>query len=75
MREISYGDAIREAIIEEMKRDNSIITLGEDIGVMGGAFQVTKGLLEIFGPDRIITTPISEIAIIGSAIGSSRLST
>lgn len=73
MREISYGDAIREAIIEEMKRDNSIITLGEDIGVMGGAFQVTKGLLEIFGPDRIITTPISEIAIIGSAIGSSMI--
>ena len=73
MREISYRDALREAYIEEMKRDKSIITLGEDIGVMGGAFQVTKGLLEIFGPDRVITTPISEAAIVGSAIGSSMI--
>ncbi len=71
MREITYRDALREAYIEEMKRDKSVITLGEDIGVMGGAFQVTKGLLEEFGSDRVITTPISEAAIIGSAIGSS----
>ena len=73
MREITYRDALREAYIEEMKRDKSIITFGEDIGVMGGAFQVTKGLLEEFGPDRVITTPISEAAIIGSAIGSSMI--
>ncbi|MGQ9622010.1 MAG: alpha-ketoacid dehydrogenase subunit beta [Candidatus Caldatribacteriaceae bacterium] len=72
-REITYAEAIREALREEMHRDPSVFLIGEDIGVYGGAFGVTQGLLEEFGPERVIDTPISEAAIAGAAIGASLL--
>ena len=71
MREITYREAINEALKEEMIRDSKVVLFGEDIAEHGGAFQVTKGLLEEFGSGRVKNTPISEIAIIGTAIGSS----
>jgi pyruvate dehydrogenase E1 component beta subunit len=69
MREITYSQALREALIEEMERDPNIILLGEDIGVYGGVFKVTEGLLDRFGPDRVRETPISEAGFIGAAVG------
>lgn len=70
MRTISYREAIREAMTEEMRRDDSIIMLGEDIGVYGGGFRVTEGMIEEFGSDRILETPISETAFTGMATGA-----
>lgn len=70
MREIQYREAIREAIIEEMDRDRKVFLIGEDVGVYGGAFKAYKGLLDKYGPDRVINTPISETAIIGAGIGA-----
>lgn len=69
MREITYGDALREALREEMLRNPNVILLGEEIGVFGGAYKVTRGLLDEFGPERVKDTPISEIAIAGAAVG------
>src|ERR1700719_3543714 len=69
-RELTYLDAIREALAEEMQRDSKVFVLGEDVGAYGGAFGATKGLFEQFGEDRVIDTPISESAIIGVAIGA-----
>jgi len=66
-------EAIRQALFEEMERDPSVVTLGEDIGVYGGAFKVTEGLLARFGRDRVIDAPISETAIVGAACGMSYL--
>lgn len=73
MAALTYLEAIRQALSEEMERDPSVVLLGEDIGVYGGAFQVTTGLLETFGWERVIDTPISETAIIGAAVGMSYL--
>ena len=73
MPETTYLDAIREALLEEMERDPAVVLLGEDIGVYGGAFQATAGLLERFGWERVIDTPISETAIVGAAVGMSYL--
>ncbi len=71
MRKITYRDALREALREEMRRDPSIFLLGEDIGrYWGGAFKVTEGLAEEFGDERVRDTPISESAIIGTAVGA-----
>ena len=70
MREITYAEAIREALRQEMERDSNVFLLGEDIGAYGGAFKVLKGLLEEFGPERVRDTPISEAAIVGAAIGA-----
>lgn len=69
MREITYADALNEALREEMERDPRIVMLGEDIGEYGGVFKVTRGLLDTFGPDRVRDTPISETGFIGAAIG------
>jgi len=66
----AYVDAIKEGIWEEMERDNSVYILGEDVGIYGGAFKVTKGMLDHFGETRVVDTPISESAIVGAAIGS-----
>jgi len=63
-------DAIRQGIWEEMERDPAVFLLGEDIGAYGGAFKVTAGMLEKFGADRVIDTPISESAIVGAAVGA-----
>lgn len=66
----TYLEAIRQGIWEEMERDDSVFLLGEDIGAYGGAFKVTAGMLEKFGADRVIDTPISESAIVGAATGA-----
>jgi 2-oxoisovalerate dehydrogenase E1 component beta subunit len=71
MAVITYLEAIRQALFDEMSRDERVFVLGEDIGIYGGAFKVTEGLQAQFGERRVIDTPISEIAIIGSAIGAS----
>jgi 2-oxoisovalerate dehydrogenase E1 component beta subunit len=68
---ITYLEAIREALFEEMARDERVFLMGEDIGTYGGAFKVTEGLIEKYGEKRVIDTPISETAIVGSAIGAS----
>jgi 2-oxoisovalerate dehydrogenase E1 component beta subunit len=73
MPETTYLEAIREALLDEMERDPAVVLLGEDIGVYGGAFQATAGLLERFGWERVIDTPISETAIVGAAVGMSYL--
>ncbi len=70
MAEITYLEAIRQAMWEEMERDERVLILGEDIGVYGGAFKVTQGFLEKFGGDRVIDTPISEEGYTGVAIGT-----
>src|SRR6185437_3378264 len=70
MTAITYIDAISQAIREEMRRDEAVFLLGEDVGTYGGAFKVSKGFLEEFGAERVIDTPMSETAIIGSAVGS-----
>ncbi|MBM4030885.1 MAG: pyruvate dehydrogenase [Planctomycetes bacterium] len=67
---LSFKDAIKEALIEEMVRDNRVVFYGEDIADYGGAFKVTKGMLEVFGRDRVFNTSISEAAIIGTAVGA-----
>ena len=61
--------AIRSALIDEMTRDENVVTLGEDIGVRGGVFLVTEGLIDMFGKERVIDTPLAELGIIGAAIG------
>ena len=73
MAEITYLDAIREALIEEMERDANVFCLGEDVGVFGGAFKATEGLQARFGEHRVIDTPISEIAITGAAAGAAHM--
>lgn len=70
MREITYAQAINEALMENLERDERVFLMGEDIGRYGGIFQVTAGLLDKFGPERIIDTPISESAFVGAAIGA-----
>jgi 2-oxoisovalerate dehydrogenase E1 component beta subunit len=67
---ITYLEAIRQGLREEMQRDPNVFLIGEDIGVYGGAFKVTKGLFEEFGAERVIDTPISEAAIVGAAVGT-----
>ncbi|HEX2778190.1 MAG TPA: alpha-ketoacid dehydrogenase subunit beta [Gemmatimonadaceae bacterium] len=71
--EVTFLEAIREALVEEMERDANVFCLGEDIGAYGGAFKVTEGLLERFGEKRVIDTPISEIAIVGAAAGAAHM--
>ncbi len=73
MRTISYAQAIREALAEEMERDPDVFLLGEDIGESGGVFGVTKGLHARFGAERVLDTPISEEAIVGAGVGASLL--
>jgi 2-oxoisovalerate dehydrogenase E1 component len=67
---LTYRDAIKEALYEEMLRDSRVILYGEDVAEYGGAFKVTKGLLEVFGRSRVFNTPISEAAICGTAVGA-----
>ena len=70
VREISYLEAVREAMSQEMRENQDVFILGEDIGVYGGAFGVTRGMIEEFGPERVRNTPISEAAIAGGAVGA-----
>ena len=70
MREITYCDALNEALRQCMKDNDRVVVLGEDIGCYGGIFQVTKGLLDEFGSDRVVDTPISEAGFIGACVGA-----
>ena len=71
MPTVTYLEAIRQGIWEEMERDPTVFCIGEDIGVYGGAFKVTEGFIDHFGPERVIDTPIAELAIVGAAFGAS----
>jgi 2-oxoisovalerate dehydrogenase E1 component beta subunit len=73
MAPVTMLEGIRQALFEEMERDPTVVALGEDIGVYGGAFKVTEGLLAKFGPERVMDTPIAETAIVGAACGMSFL--
>src|ERR671936_445995 len=70
---VTFVEAIRQGLWEEMERDPSVFIIGEDVGVYGGAFKVTDGLLDEFGEGRVIDTPISEAAIVGAACGAALL--
>lgn len=70
MAELTYRDAVSAGIAQEMRRDESVVFLGEDVAAAGGVFKATTGLLDEFGPDRVKDTPISEQAIIGAAMGA-----
>ena len=70
MPTVTYLEAIRQGIWEEMERDPGVFCLGEDIGIYGGAFKVTDGFIHRFGPERVIDTPIAESAIVGAAFGA-----
>jgi len=70
VRELTYVEALNEALREEMRRDDSVIVFGEEVALAGGVYKVTKDLLKEFGPERVRDTPISEIAIVGAAIGA-----
>jgi 2-oxoisovalerate dehydrogenase E1 component beta subunit len=73
MPETTYLEAIRQGIREEMTADENVFILGEDVGAYGGAFKVTRGLLDEFGENRVLDTPISEAAIVGAAIGAAMM--
>jgi 2-oxoisovalerate dehydrogenase E1 component beta subunit len=73
MATVTYLEAIRQALWDEMERDARVFMLGQDIGTYGGAFRVTAGFLDRFGPGRIVDTPISESAMIGAAIGAAMM--
>ncbi|HVC44337.1 MAG TPA: alpha-ketoacid dehydrogenase subunit beta [Candidatus Binataceae bacterium] len=68
--EVTYLTAINQALHEEMRRDENVFVMGEDVAELGGAFKVTEGLLQAFGGDRVIDTPIAETVIVGAAIGA-----
>jgi 2-oxoisovalerate dehydrogenase E1 component beta subunit len=70
MATVTYLEAVRQGIWEEMERDSSVFCIGEDIGIYGGAFKVTEGFIDRFGPKRVIDTPIAESAIVGAAFGA-----
>ena len=73
MAEVTYLEALRQGLWEEMERDEHVFLLGEDIGAYGGAFKVTAGFLDRFGKERVIDTPISEAAIVGAAAGAAHM--
>ncbi|MDQ2669951.1 MAG: alpha-ketoacid dehydrogenase subunit beta [Gemmatimonadota bacterium] len=73
MAEVTYLEAIRQAMAEEMERDPDVFLMGEDIGAYGGAFKATEGLMERFGAERVIDTPISEAGFVGAAAGAAHM--
>src|SRR5207249_10161161 len=68
--QLTYLEAIRQGIWEEMEKDPTVFCIGEDIGISGGACKVTDGFIDRFGPERVIDTPIAESAIVGAAFGA-----
>ena len=70
MAELTYRAAITAGIAQEMRRDPSVVLIGEDVGAAGGVFKLTEGLFDEFGPKRVRDTPISEQAIVGAAMGA-----
>ena len=73
MPEITYREAIRHALAEELERDANVVIMGEEVAQFNGAYKVTEGLLAKFGPKRIVDTPITEAGFIGTGIGASML--
>jgi pyruvate/2-oxoglutarate/acetoin dehydrogenase E1 component len=73
MAEVTYLEAIKQGLEEEMARDERVFILGEDVGAFGGAFKVTEGVQKRFGVDRVIDTPIAETAIVGAAAGAAHM--
>ena len=73
MAEVTYLEGIRQALFEEMERDPAVFCMGEDIGAYGGAFKATEGLLDRFGAERVIDTPISETGFVGAAAGAAHM--
>jgi pyruvate/2-oxoglutarate/acetoin dehydrogenase E1 component len=73
MAQVTYLEAIRQALWDELESDERVFILGQDVGTYGGAFRVTAGMLERFGPERIVDTPISESAMVGCAIGAAMM--
>jgi len=71
--ELTYLEALRQGMWEDMERDDRVFVLGEDVGIYGGAFKVTEGFFDRFGPSRVIDTPISEAAIVGAAAGAAHM--
>ena len=69
MANLTLVQAINLALIQEMEKDDSVLVLGEDVGINGGVFRVTDGLFKRFGPERVVDTPLAESGIIGTAIG------
>jgi len=70
MKKIMYREAVASALAEEMRRDDKIFVMGEDVAITGGVYKATKGLLDAFGPQRVRNTPLSELAILGTATGA-----
>src|SRR5207245_4641144 len=70
MPELTYREAVRDALSTAMRRDEDVFVMGEDIAEMGGSMGVTQGMLDEFGPERVRNTPISEMAIVGAGIGA-----
>src|SRR5437660_12121805 len=70
MPELSYREAVRDALVTAMRRDDDVFVMGEDIAEMGGSMGVTQGMLDEFGPERVRNTPISEMALVGAGIGA-----
>src|SRR5512146_3396503 len=70
MPEITYAEALNQALREEMRRDPQVFLMGEEVGVYQGAYKVSQGLLDEFGPRRVIDTPISEAGFVGAGIGA-----
>jgi 2-oxoisovalerate dehydrogenase E1 component beta subunit len=73
MAVLTYIEALREAMLQEMEKDARVFVIGEDVGIYGGAFRATQGFLEKFGEGRVIDTPISETAIVGAAVGAAMM--
>src|SRR5437762_14287246 len=73
MPEVTYLEALRQGLWEEMERDERVFILGEDVGLYGGAFKVTEGFTKRLGEQRVIDTPISEAAIVGAAAGAAHM--
>lgn len=73
MKKLSYREAIREAMMEEMARDEQVVVMGEDVGCYGGCFKVTPGLIERFGTRQVIETPVSEEGLVGVAVGAAMM--
>lgn len=70
MKKMMYREAVASALAEEMRRDDKVFVMGEDVAIVGGVYKATKGLLEEFGPERVRNTPLSELAILGTATGA-----
>ncbi len=70
MPEISYREAVRDALVRAMRDDDDVFIMGEDIAEMGGSMGVTQGMLAEFGPQRVRNTPISEMALVGTGVGA-----